>query len=164
MVKKKNEGSLIVKMLASGLFALLTVLAASGQNKPVMTVKPDDPLFGTWVNKEYEGGKNFLAVKAVIFPECKEWDYFKMSDTKPIYEGRFTIVEAWVDEEGSHWYRTKGGSDYYPWPSKEPQWKGYGLTRINAAGTVMEGVSRESGYPEEISELAGAYAIYYKQQ
>jgi hypothetical protein len=54
---KRNEGSLIVKVLAIGLFALVTVLGASGEDKPVMTVKPDDPLFGTWVNTEYEGGK-----------------------------------------------------------------------------------------------------------
>jgi len=163
-VKKRNQGALgKTRVLAIFLFGLLTVLAASGQNKPV-TVKPDDPLFGTWVNTEYEGAKNYLAVKAVIFPECKEWDYIKMSDTEPLWEGRFTIVEAWIDEEGNHWYKTKGGSDYYPWPSKEPQFKGFGLTRINAAGTIMEGVSRESGYPEEISELAGQYAIYYKQQ
>jgi hypothetical protein len=163
MAKKRNEAVLsAARVLAISLFGLLTVLAASGQNKPV-TVKPDDPLFGTWVNTEYEGGKNYLAVKAVIFPECKEWDYIKMSDTDPLWEGRFTIVEAWIDEEGSHWYKTKGGSDYYPWPSTEPQFKGFGLTRINAAGTIMESVSRESGYPEEISELAGAYAIYYKQ-
>jgi hypothetical protein len=150
-------------VLAIWLFGLLTVLAASGQNKP-MTIKPDDPLFGTWVNTEYEGGKNFLVPRAVIFPECKEWDYFKMSDATPTQESRFTIVEAWLDEEGNHWYKMEWASDYYPWPSKTPQFKWFGLTRINPAGTIMESVFMESGYPEEISELAGQYGVYYKQQ
>jgi hypothetical protein len=160
---KRNEGALSVKVLAVCLFGLLAVMAVSGQNRAV-TVGPEDPLFGTWLNAEYEGGKYHLAARAVIFPEGKEWDYFRMSDAAPTYESRFTIVEAWIDEEGSHWYKTQEIGDFYPWPSKGPQLKVFGLTRINAAGTIMEGVSRGSGQPDEITELEGAYSIYYRQK
>ncbi len=159
----RNEGALNVRVWAVCLFGLLAVLAASGENRAV-TVGPDDPLFGTWINKEYEGGKYHLAARAVIFPEGKEWDFFRMSEASPTYESRFTIVEAWIDEEGSHWYKTEEIGDFCPWPTKGPQLKLFGLTRINATGTIMEGVSRGSGQPDEISELEGAYCIYYRQK
>jgi hypothetical protein len=150
-------------MLAIGLCCLLPLLALGCATRAAV-VKADDPLFGTWINEEYGGiSKGTEAQKCVIFSDGRELDYQTMSDADPEWEGRFTIEEKWVDEEGNHWYKTSWTANYYPY-RKEESWKGFGLMRVNASGTILEGVSAEAGYPEELSVIGGAYGVYYRQE
>jgi hypothetical protein len=150
------------RMPAIALCFLLPLLAL-GCATGAVVVKADDPLFGTWINEEYGGVSKSSPQKCVIFSAGRELDYKTMSDAQPEWEGRFTIEKAWVDEEGNHWYKTRWTGNYFPYRIEE-SWKGFGLTRINNSGTIMESVSAEAGYPEELSVLGGAYGIYYRQE
>jgi hypothetical protein len=40
----------------------------------------------------------------------------------------------------------------------------YSLARISAGGTVIEGVSAEYGFPEELNPLGPYYLIMYRQK
>jgi hypothetical protein len=150
-----------VRVLAICLCCIAPILAITCATKPVV-VKQDNPFYGTWVNAEYEGKTPFLSAKFVNFSDGRELDYAKITDQEPYGEGKNTIEETWIDAEGNHWYKVRGTWDYYPY--KGATSKGYGLIRINASGTVWEGVSAEAGYPAELSPIGGNYGIYHRQE
>jgi hypothetical protein len=106
-----------------------------------------------------------MTAKIVVYPDGREQDYLKISDADPQMEGKFSFEEAWIDEEGNHWYKVRAAYDYTlcSGQAKGQSWKWLMLVRINPAGTVMEGVGRQSGFSEELSPIEGAYVIYYKQ-
>jgi hypothetical protein len=149
------------RVLAICLCCIVPILAITCATKPEV-VKEDNALFSTWVNAEYEGKAPAFSAKFVTFPDGRQLDYLKIADTTPEWESRFTIEETWIDAEGNHWYKSRWTTDYYPY--KEARFKGYGLIRISASGTVWEGVGAEAGYPEELSPIGGQYGIYHRQE
>jgi hypothetical protein len=92
------------RTLAVGLCCLLPLFVAVCATRPA-ALKPDDPLFGTWVNEEYEKLGRRGGGKAVLFADGRQLDYVYIADTEPIGESRNTIEKVWVDSGGNHWYR-----------------------------------------------------------
>ena len=100
-----------VRAAAKALLAFLCCLAALavvGCATRPFTVKPDDPLFGTWVNKDVDEGRERGYAKSVLTPDGRELDYRRIADTVPAYEATFTIEAAWIDRQGNRWYKLKG--------------------------------------------------------
>jgi beta-lactamase regulating signal transducer with metallopeptidase domain len=146
------------------LACLVPLLAVTGSTMP-SAVKLEEPLVGAWVNPEYEG-PNSQTSRFVIYPDGKQLEYLKIRDIEPAWGSMLTVEEKWIDRQGNHWYKVHGTGDRYGAIISivnECGREGYSLVRINAAGTVLEGVSAQAGYPEEFSQIGGSYGIYYRQ-
>jgi hypothetical protein len=142
------------------LFYLVCLFAFSCATRPV-AIKPDDPLFGTWVNDQHDKlGSSFFA-KRVIFPDGRELDFDYIADTEPSRESRNTIDKTWIDAEGNHWYRIHIIGWQYT--NQELKVERFALSRINAQGTVLEQLNAKYDYPEELNPTEVNYTIYYKQ-
>ena len=131
---------------------------------PVLTLSADEPLFGTWVNEEYDKLERFEEARSVVYPDGRQLDYEHIADTVPVWENQLRIEETWVDASGNHWYRIRWTSWLYP--SGAGKVEGYSLDRISQGGTVIEGVSAQYGYPEpeQLAPLGPNYGIMYKQR
>lgn len=152
------------RVLLVCLACLVPLLAVTGSTK-TSEAKLEGPLVGSWVNPEYEGPKG-LATKSVVYPDGRQLDYQKISDTVPTWEYQLAVEEKWTDSQGNRWYKVRWAGWYFGAvkPSfTECGWKGYTVVRINAAGTVRESVGAEGRYPEEFSAVGGAYCISYRQ-
>ena len=154
----------VARVLLVCLACLAPLLAVTGGTRPSAT-KPDDPLLGSWINPEHEGPNSYTS-RFVIYPDGKELEYLKIRDTEPVWQSMFTVQEKWKDPQGNHWYKVHWNGNWYRPPKtnvNQCSQEGYILLRINAAGTVLEGVSSETGYPEEFSKIGGSYGIYHRQ-
>jgi hypothetical protein len=127
-------------------------------------VKPDNSLYETWVNKEYEGRAD-LSAKIVDHPaSSKALLYDHLSDSEPSYESTYTITEAWTDADGNQWCKSRWTSRDYPVTPQGPVYTGFSLCRTNASGSVYEEVWAQAGYPEELSPIGGTYGIWHRQE
>jgi hypothetical protein len=135
---------------------LLTVACATGPS----AVKPDDSLFGTWINVEYEGNSSFHA-RLISFPDGRELGYDYLSSAEPECVFNNTIEETWFDAEGNRWYKTHG-TWFEPFTAHGGNL--FSLNKLNAAGTVREWVWSLVDYPEELSPLGGGYCIFHRQE
>ncbi len=154
MVKKQ-----IKRVLAVCLCFLVPILAATGQAEQV-SAQADHPV-ETWVNAEYDGNY-YLVAKIEIYPDGRELDYLRVSDTIPEWEGRPTDEEKWIDAEGNHWY--KGRGFWHEYRTKQGEQELFFLSKVNPSGTVLESVVAQADYPEELSPVGGQYGIWYKQE
>jgi len=152
----------VVGVLLVCLSCLLPLLAVTCATGPKATVKPDDPLFGTWVNAEYEGNAEFSA-KMVIYPGGRELDYDQVSSTELEWEGKFSIEETWNDAEGNRWYKGRG-TWWDPTAKYMGQGDWYFLHKIKPGGTTLESVSSQAGYPEEMGPIGGFYGTWSRQE
>ena len=142
----------------------LAALAVIGCATHNVTVKPNDPLYGTWVNKDVDGGKERGFAKSVLTPDGRELDYHHIADTEPAVEGAFVIEEAWIDRQGYHWYKMHGR--YWPFGTDGAQ-KGelFSLIKISPDGNTIESASRETGYPDKVEPVTSpSYGIAYRQK
>jgi beta-lactamase regulating signal transducer with metallopeptidase domain len=151
-----------VRVLAVCLCCLVPLLAVTCATGPKAAVRPDDPLFGTWVNAKYEGNADFSA-KMVMSPDGRELDYDRIASTEPEWEGNFNIEETWIDAEGNHWHKGRG-TWWDPTAKHMGQADWYFVHKINPSGTVLESVSSQTGYPEEMGPLGGFYGTWNKQE
>ncbi len=80
--------------------------------------------------------------------------------------GEKTIIGSWYDKEGNLWikwtifweeerssYKEPVGGDLYS----------YGLFKFSDSGKTRESVRSAQDYPDEMSLIAGNYAIHYRQ-
>jgi len=150
-----------MRILVLGPWLLALMLALGCATGPV-AVAPDDPLFGTWVNEQYDQAGTSYFAKRVYLPDGRELDYDYIAATEPSRECRDTIDKAWIDAEGNHWYRihTIG----WQYPNKELQVERFSLSRISARGTVLEQLSGHYDYPEELISTLPDYVVYHKQE
>lgn len=142
----------------------LAVLAVVGCATRKVTVKSNDPLYGTWVNKDVDEGKERGFAKTVMTPDGRELDYHHIADTKPAVEGAFVIEEAWIDRQGYHWYKMRGR--YWPFGTDGAQKKElFSLVKISPDGNIIETASRETGYPDKVEPVTSpSYGIAYRQK
>jgi len=148
MVKKR-----ITRALVICLCFLVPILAATAQ--------ADDPGIGTWVNAKYDGTW-FTPAKIELLPDGRELDYLRISDTTPEWEAKSTDEEKWIDAEGNHWF--KGYGIFHDYGTNQNEQKWFVLSKINASRTVLESVTSQADYPEELSPIGGQYSIWYKKQ
>jgi len=149
------------KSLTAALRWLLPLLVMACAGGPPV-IKTDDPLFGTWVNAEYEVLGRTGGAKAVIYADGRELEYVYIADTEPVLEIEFRIERAWIDAQGNHWYRIHHISR--PLPARTPEWEGFALNKVSAGGGVLEGVWNRFDYPTEIAPADPSYGILYKQK
>lgn len=157
-MKTRKLKSLTICIAALG---CLLLLAAAGCATRPAALRPDDPLFGTWVNEEAEKLGRVAGAKSVIFPDGRELLYQYTADAEPMGESQSTVEKTWTDSEGNHWYHIH----WVGWGYDDPgqKWEGFSLVKVNAAGTVLEGMGARFGYPEELDPLSPDYSISYKR-
>jgi hypothetical protein len=151
----------VLQVLAFFLF-VVPVLAPGAQAAGV-ALNEDDPLFGTWINQEYDKSGRSTTARSVITPDGRQLDYEHIADTVPAYESELGIEETWVDASGNRWYKIRWTAWSYPGGTKI---KGYSVSRVSQGGAVIEGVSAQYGYPEpeQLAPLGPNYGIMYRQE
>ncbi len=137
-------------------FCLIILSVLGCATRPV-SVEPNDPLFGTWVNdRDDRLGSSWFA-KKVILPDGRELDFNYVADTEPSFEGHNSIEKAWIDAEGNHWYRI-----HYTNP--ELNLDRFVLSRVNAQGTLLEQINGRYAYPDDLDATDVQYVAYQKKQ
>jgi hypothetical protein len=142
---------------------LVPLVSASCATRP-FTVKPDDPLYGTWISTEYESkGTSGGFAKIVLFPDGRRLQYRKIQDAEPAYEGMYTVEAAWIDQKGYRWYKMKGA--YWTYNTGAGKTEMFILARIDPEGTVLESSSAGYGYPDKVEPVGSPnYGIAYRQK
>jgi hypothetical protein len=145
-----------------GLFCLflapLTLLNADS-----IEIRSDDLLFGTWINEEYETPGEHGAIyvaKCEIFADGVQLGYWKILDKIPMTETHLVFKEAWIDDQGIHWYKMRGKSWMYP--SGAGKTEGFYIFRIDPIRLSLESVFAQYDYPSEVSPGGSWYRIRYK--
>jgi hypothetical protein len=123
-----------------------------------------DDIYGTWVNADYNT-KGQMA-KVIAHPNGIYDYYLKTTDPEPNWIGEETITGSWYDEEGNLWIKCEmffeeERSSYKLAVGSTPY--SYELYKFSDSGKVWEKVSSSQDYPDEMSPIAGNYAIYYRQ-
>jgi len=140
----------------------LAALAVVGCATRPFVVKPDDPLYGTWISTAVDEGKERGFAKISLFADGRRLFYYHIAEPEPAYEGTYVLEEAWIDRQGNRWYKAKGAF----WPkaggAKTEEFK---LYRIDPKGTVLESSSAGYGYPSTVEPLTSPfYGIWYQQK
>jgi beta-lactamase regulating signal transducer with metallopeptidase domain len=150
-----------VGVLAVCLCCLAPLLVLTGAAQPV-SLRPDDPYIGTWINEENDRSERMTTAKAVVTPDGQQRDYTRLVDAEPLSEHVNTFEDLWVDRAGNRWYKIRVVRKAYP--SGAGRIEGYVLMRINAAGSVMESAFAQSGYPTVLDPvMSPSYSIYYRR-
>ncbi len=150
-----------LRLLAVMLCCLVPLLALAGQARPV-ALGPGDPLFGTWINEEYDKGQRYQRAKTVLLTDGRQLFYRHIDDAEPYRVGQGTFEAFWIGPGGERWYKFRWTS--WEHPSGVCRKDGFGLGRVSAGGTVLEGVSAQYGYPPELSRLGPQYYVMHKEE
>jgi len=150
-----------VRTLAVGLCCLPALLTLGCATGPA-AIKEDDPLFGTWINEEYDQAGQSHFPKSVMFPDGAELSYEHIAESEPIAESQNTIEKTWIDAQGDHWYKIHHVRRFYATP--ELIWERFTLSRVSAGGAILEGFDGRYEYPKELRPLDPEYSIRYKRR
>lgn len=141
-----------------GMLLLFTGIVFAQQKYQFQLPQRTEPIYGTWVNTDYDGSTWREAQKWVF----KNWGmgglYQKVSDEKPQFDWTFILVEKWVDSKGATWYK-----DFHQNPSATHLL----LARVSPDGKTLEWVMgygdflRESDLEQKSS--ANWYRIFYRK-
>ncbi len=124
---------------------------------PVHTPEWNEELYGTWINLDYPGNRDF----------SQKWSLYRHGICERHYEEdnvaadsirTFFFIEKWKDAEGNVWYTThemKAG-----WTSIL-----YVLYKISKGGSVLETIWSTQGYPEpgQLNSENNKYRIMYRK-
>jgi hypothetical protein len=145
--------------LSSVVVLAVAVLIIGCATKPYLSTD-DEPLYGTWVNEEYEGyieGSMFI-----YYPDGKGLSYGRKTDPEPRWEWRLTIEDKWTDQEGNINYKVfaKLGDRPYQESLADPMRISI---KVNPSGDVMEFVAYEGTKYIEVRPSDPRYMILYRQ-
>ena len=151
------------KLILDCAFILLAavLLASCATSHPRGLARVEEPLYGTWLNEEYEENTDEGSMR-IFYPDGKVMHYVKKSDPEPRWECRFTIEEKWTDQEGNVCYKvlSKCGSP----PYNESRARSFRISiKIHPSGDVMESVAYAGTYYQEIRPDDLRYKIHYRQ-
>jgi uncharacterized lipoprotein YehR (DUF1307 family) len=150
------------RMLFYVLFALLVVLMLAGCASGKYVPKPNEELYGTWINEKMS------PQKLVNTPDGWK-QYLHVSDSTPFYEGTRGITRKWTDSEGNIWYET-----FSTFTSGAGDYNGKSFTvleKLSKSATVLESVwtmatsdqeLKTPTYPSKIDPKDSEYSIYYR--
>ena len=116
---------------------------------------PIEPLYGTWVNPDYNKVPEFPA-KITLRPDGSFTKYGNTDITEGM-EGTFTIIDSWMDSDGNKYYKVEwlggfiGKTEYHH------------LWRLNETDTVWESNWSTAEYPTEIDPEQSRYRVHYRQ-
>jgi hypothetical protein len=118
--------------------------------------KYNEPIYGTWINEEYEV-KVYEDQKLVYYNWGYAEEYHRVSDKNTSNKFTYTLVEKWEDADGNVWYKeldqTQGGKLWYL------------IDRISKDGTTLESAMGYSDFPKEsdLNPSTAGYRIYHRQ-
>jgi len=144
-------------ILFASLVILLVVFGVSIFGQEKYTPKPNEEIYGTWVNEETNQ-------KTVKNPDGSFANYFPASYSKPFQGGKSEIFKKWTDSEGSVYYNTFDTLAFGSYSMDKTQC----LWKVSKSGTVLEtiwvGVSefRPDKFPSTLDTKSGNYFIYYR--
>jgi hypothetical protein len=153
-----------MKTLVCVLIFIVAVLACVGsfandkEKYGFYVPKPNEEIYGTWVNKDYSGAVLGHHQKFV----SHFWGYWgaynQVTDKAPTWYGTFILVDKWKDSEGNIWYK-----EY-----DQNGWSKYGdfsLDKISKNGTIIESVYNSYMWPKEadLNPDNPNYRIYYRE-
>jgi hypothetical protein len=159
-------------LIVGASIALLALIQVRGWAQTRYVLKPDEEIFGTWVNEETTTS-HFQALhfhKIVITADAFK-DYLNVSDSVPVTEGTAEtdagwIDSKWTDSEGNTWYKAFHVFTTGPYKGNKIQ----ELDKLSKSGTVWESVFsyvREfnaNNYPTKIDPMSFTYSIFYRAE
>jgi hypothetical protein len=153
---KKMSRPILVLACLTGLAAIPSV--ADQQYKFVIPSNAE-PIYGTWLNENYEGQSSESAQKTIYY----KWGYGeifkKISDADITGKFTFILVEKWTDSDGSTWYKEFDLMSY--------GMRFYCLTKISKDGKTLETISSigVTEFPTEsdLNPDRASYRILYRR-
>jgi beta-lactamase regulating signal transducer with metallopeptidase domain len=149
------------RVLAVCLCCLLPVLAVFGGAQSLPLAR-DDPLFGTWANREYDAGRCFCVGRIVIGRDGRVLEYRHITDSQPAKEEWKTITKSWMDAAGARWYQMRIVE--WEYPGRSGKIEGFALTRISGDGGTLESCFAQYGFPKDVTPLGPGYGIWHRQR
>ena len=138
------------------IYVLVALMIAGSYSMGQDTGKvPIEPLYGTWVNPDYN--VVYFWAKITIRPDGT-FTYCNNTEFTEGREGTFTPVDSWMDSEGNKYYQMQifagsiGKTEYHQ------------LWRLNKDNTVFELFWSAWEYPTEIDPEHARYRILYRQE
>jgi hypothetical protein len=125
----KEEGMKKQAVFVAFLVILLGVCGALGFGQETYTPKPNEEIYGTWVNDE------MMPPKVVINPDGSIEYYFPASYSKPYQGWKSEIVKKWTDSEGNVYYETY---DTLTFGGTMEHTRFQCLKKVSKSGTVLE--------------------------
>ena len=146
------------------LVCLLVLVLLGGCGPTKYTPKPNEELYGTWVNKSYSGHYDLTDAhpqKEVI--DSNGYHVFRFVDDAAVYfAGVETITSKWTDSEGNIWYKTYKGA----WTNGTKPAVPHFLYKLSKSATVRESVYtiRDSytpgAFPSKVDPKDSSYLVY----
>ena len=137
--------------------AVLIIFGSCATQKQAYIPKPNEELYGTWANAEYDGvehGQKFINYN---------WGYTEAyrlaTDQYPDTRRAFYIMDKWTDSEGIIWYKVT-------WQLRGSPTMRFYLVKINKSEGSWEEVWTYKDFPSE-SDLIPEhveYGIWYRQE
>ena len=152
-------------MILGTLLCFLALVFLGGCGPAKYTPKANEELYGTWINKSYDGRydpSDNHPQKEVI--DSNGYHVFRLVDDFAVnFVGAETITGKWTDSEGNIWYKTYKGA----WSDNEgksivPHF----LYKLSKSATVRECVYAirhtytPSAFPTKIDPNDPSYLIY----
>lgn len=148
----------VLRYVLTGLLVSLIVGCATGKYVP----KANEELYGTWMNEKTQ---NHDLIQKIVYDASGWQEYTKVSDSKALEGGTWSMDSKWTDVQGNIWYKvfctfTTGwaaGMDVQV------------LYKLSNSATTLEWVykmsSQSSGisYPSKIDPTSDTYHIFYRQ-
>jgi hypothetical protein len=151
----------IWKLILSGALVVAALLILTSCATSPAALEEDDPLFGTWINEEYDQStRSDLYSKIIVYPDGHEFDYKHIGDSEPVWEAWYTVEKAWIDEEENHWYKLQYVGWAYPSGVGKEEW--FLMIRISTDGNTYESVMAQYGYPDDVTPLGPSFRIMQK--
>jgi hypothetical protein len=145
-----------IRTFVSILILVLAVLIFAGScatgKKSVKA--SEEPLYGTWVNPEYDDDYSHPAI-IILTADGKWTEYKKQADSNLWRQGVYTIIEEWTDSDGNSWYKSK-------WKNTITGGSGYEILKVSDYGNTLEHVW---GYSEdiELNKEHYSYSFFSRQ-
>jgi len=140
------------------MFFMVLIIAGSCAMGQETVKAPIEPLYGSWVNPDFNaGGKQYP--KITIRPDGTA-EIYGHTDISEGLKGEYTIIDSWIDSDGNKYYKVRASLPYGGgWFSNL-----YELWRLNETDTVFEKFWDGYGYPTEMDPEHARYGIYYRQE
>jgi hypothetical protein len=113
--------------------------------KTTKTDTEKEELYGSWVNKEFDGEKIYQTHSRWDFNSDETWaSYVDISSKSPKWKGPYSITDKWLNNNGDVWYKMT-------WKNEISGTNGFGLILISNSGSTFEAAYSQSRYPEKIN-------------
>jgi len=137
-------------------FLSVLILGSCGQGKYVP--KPDEELYGTWIND------GIRYKKLVVFAGGVK-EYLGVADAEPNMGTTETIIAKWKDEDGNIWYKTFElfTSGHLKGIKMQYLWKISNGSKLELTGVAVKDF-KESSFPIDLtSDRLADHRTYQKR-